>query len=87
MLEANKNRSHLLIVPAFLFSLFCLLDRGHFTRTLLTAIYNMLTKNKPYDPELYHKADRPPAHREVSIEEAIFILQRQGYQVTSPPIA
>ena len=30
-MEANKNRDHLLIAPAFLFSLFCLLDRGHFT--------------------------------------------------------
>ena len=29
-------------------------------RMLLTAIYNMLKKNQPYDPELYHKADCPP---------------------------
>jgi len=38
-----------------------------------------------YNPELYRKGDRPPAHREVSVEEAIFILQRQGYLVTAPP--
>ena len=50
-----------------------------------TAIYNMLKKNEPYNPELYRKGDRPPAHREVSVEEAIFILQRQGYLVTAPP--
>ena len=38
---------------------------------LLTAIYNMLKKNEPYNPELYRKGDQPPAHREVSVEEAI----------------
>ena len=65
--------------------------RGHkkaiiaIARMLLTAIYNMLKKNEPYDPELYRKADRPPVHREVSLEEAIYIIQRQGYLVTAPP--
>mgnify|MGYP001511826622 CR=1 FL=1 len=55
-------------------------------RMLLTAIYNMLKKNEPYNPELYRQADRPPTHREVSVEEAIFILQRQGYLVTAPSV-
>ena len=50
-------------------------------------IYNMLKKNEPYNPELYRKGDQPPAHREVSVEEAIFILQRQGYLVTAPTTA
>ena len=65
--------------------------RGHkkaiiaIARMLLTAIYNMLKKNEPYNPELYRKGDRPPTHREVSVGEAIFILQRQGYLVTAPP--
>ena len=65
--------------------------RGHkkaiiaIARMLLTAIYNMLKKNEPYNPELYCKADRPPAHREVSLEEAIYIIQHQGYFVTAPP--
>ena len=54
---------------------------------LLTVIYNMLKKNEPYNPELYRKGDRPPAHREVSVEEAVYILQRQGYLVTAPPTA
>ena len=64
--------------------------RGHkkaiiaIARMLLTAIYNMLKKNEPYNPELYRKADRPPIHREVSVDEAIFILQRQGYIITTP---
>ena len=41
---------------------------------------------KLYNSELYRKADRPPAHREVSVEEAVFILQRQGYLVTAPAV-
>ena len=65
--------------------------RGHkkaiiaIARMLLTAIYNMLKKNEPYNSELYRKSDRPPVHREVSVAEAIFILQRQGYLVAAPP--
>ena len=64
--------------------------RGHkkaiiaIARMLLTAIYNILKKNEPYDPELYRRADRPPTHREVSVDQAIFILQRQGYLITAP---
>lgn len=64
--------------------------RGHkktiiaIARMLLAAIYNILKKNEPYNPKLYRKADRPPTHREVSVDQAIFILQRQGYFVTSP---
>jgi len=55
---------------------------------LLTAIYNILKKNEPYDPELYNRSDKPPVHRQVSVDEAIFILQRQGYLVTAPyPVA
>lgn len=66
--------------------------RGHkkaiiaIARMLLTAIYNILKWNEVYNSELYRKADRPPAHREVSVEEAVFILQRQGYWVTAPAV-
>lgn len=66
--------------------------RGHkkaiiaIARMLLTAIYNMLKKNQPYDSDLYHKADQPPAHHEVSVAEAVYSLQRQGYLVTSPTV-
>ena len=62
--------------------------RGHkkaiiaISRMLLTAIYNMLKKNEPYNPDLYRQSDKPPANREVSVDEAIFILQRQGYIVS-----
>ena len=44
------------------------------TRMLLTAIYNMIKKNEPYNPNFYRKENRPPAHREVSVDEAICIL-------------
>ena len=66
--------------------------RGHkkaiiaIARMLLTAIYNILKWKEVYNSELYRKADRPPAHREVSVEEAVFILQRQGYLVTAPAV-
>ena len=66
--------------------------RGHkkaiiaIARMLLTAIYNMLKRNEAYSPDLYRKADRPPTHRELSVEEAVFILQRQGYLVTAPSV-
>ena len=63
--------------------------RGHkkaiiaIARMLLTAIYNILKKNEPYNPELYLRCNNtPPEHRAVDLEEAIFILQRQGYLVT-----
>lgn len=64
--------------------------RGHkkaiiaIARMLLTAIFNILKKNEPYNPELYRNGDRPPVHREVSVEEAVFILQRQGFLVQAP---
>lgn len=63
--------------------------RGHkkaiiaIARMLLTAIYNILKKNEPYNAELYaHCNNTPPEHRTVSVEAAIFILQRQGFIVT-----
>lgn len=61
--------------------------RGHkkaiiaIARMLLTAIYNILKKNEPYNAELYCKEDVPPAHRSVTMREAVFILQRQGYLI------
>jgi transposase len=49
---------------------------------LLTSIYSILKKNEPYNAELYRRAVNPPEHRQVSTQEAIYILQRQGYLVT-----
>lgn len=62
--------------------------RGHkkaiiaIARMLLTAIYNILKKNELYNADLYTRSNDPPAHRTVSVNEAIFILQCQGYLVT-----
>jgi transposase len=64
--------------------------RGHkkaiiaIARMLLTAIYNILKKNEPYNSNLYRMDDQPPLHRMISVDEAVFILQRQGYLVTAP---
>lgn len=46
----------------------------------------MPKKNEPYNPELYRKGDRAPAHREVSVDETVFPFQRQGYLIITPPI-
>jgi len=65
--------------------------RGHkkaiiaIARMLLTAIYNILKKNEPYDAELYLKANLPPKQREISVDQAIFMIQRQGYIVAASP--
>ena len=52
------------------------------TRILLTAIYNILNKNEPYNAKLYRKPNISPDHRSVTMEEAVFILQRKGYLIT-----
>jgi transposase len=65
--------------------------RGHkkaiiaIARMLLTAIYNILKKNEPYNAELYLRANMPPKNRELTLEQAIFIVQRQGYIVAASP--
>lgn len=64
--------------------------RGHkkaiiaICRMLLTAIFAVLNKSEPYDPTRYRNTDMLPAHRELSIEEAIHWVQRHGFTVTAP---
>ena len=64
--------------------------RGHkkaiiaIARMMLTAIYNIIKKHEPYNPLLYRRSDSPPEYRTVSVEQAIFILQRQGYLISLP---
>ena len=59
--------------------------RGHkraiiaIARMLLTAIYNILKKNEPYNAEFYRVSDVPPISPE---EQAILLLQRRGYNIT-----
>ena len=61
--------------------------RGHkraiiaIARMLLTAIYHILKKGEPYNPELYKKAETIPASREITVEQAILIAQRHGYSI------
>ena len=59
--------------------------RGHkraiiaIARMLLTAIYNILKKNEPYNAELYRISDMPSISRE---QQAILLLQKRGYSIT-----
>ena len=48
-------------------------------RKLLTAIFNILAKNEPYNPSLYHKDEKAPSARIISQEQAISILANMGY--------
>jgi len=64
--------------------------RGHkkaiiaIARMLLTAIFNILKKNEPYNAELYKKSDTPPKNLSVSLDYAIRVLQSKGYAVSPP---
>ena len=48
-------------------------------RKILTAIFNILLKNEPYNPTLYVKQDMPPIARVISQEQAVSILANMGY--------
>lgn len=67
--------------------------RGHkraiiaICRMLLTAIYHILKRQEPYKPELYKKAELLPVSREITVEQAIFIVQRQGFSITAATAA
>lgn len=86
-LAAIKNKKHPEIRDRYLA---LKKRRGHkkaiiaIARMLLTAIYHILKKDEPYSPQLRKNSDMPPQHREVSVEQAIFILQRQGYVISQP---
>ncbi|MWR20492.1 IS110 family transposase, partial [Helicobacter pylori] len=61
--------------------------RGHkraiiaIARMLLTAIYNILKKKEPYNPELYKKSDVLPVNREITVEQAILLAKSQGFRI------
>jgi len=61
--------------------------RGHkraiiaIARLLLTAIYHILKKKEPYNPELYQKADVLPVSREITVEQAISLAKSQGFRI------
>ncbi len=61
--------------------------RGHkkaiiaICRMLLTAIYAILKKSEPYNPEIYKKVVSLPQNRALSIEQAVALVKRHGYLV------
>jgi len=50
-------------------------------RMLLTAIYHILSKDEPYNPDLYKKSDVLPKTRNITVEQAISFAKRFGYSV------
>ena len=48
-------------------------------RKTLTAIWHMLTKNEPYAPLVYSRANRAPVNREITQSQAYAILRNQGF--------
>jgi len=63
--------------------------RGHkkaivaIARMLLTAIYSILSKNEPYNPELYRKSDPDPIdHKKAAIQ----LLQKRGFAISPPSV-
>lgn len=59
--------------------------RGHkkaiiaITRMMLTTIYYILKNNEPYNPYFLKKANSIPSSHEITIDEAVAIIQRQGF--------
>lgn len=49
------------------------------SRKLLTAIWHILSKNEPYNADLYKRADKPPVNRELTKEQAFSLLRSRGY--------
>jgi len=50
-------------------------------RKLLTAVWHVLSKNEPYNAELYHKSDKAPKNRELTPEQAFALLRKQGFTI------
>lgn len=64
--------------------------RGHkkaiiaIARMLLTAIYHILRRNEGYNPLLYRQVDPPKSYRDMSVEQALILLGKQGFAVSPP---
>lgn len=50
-------------------------------RKLLTAIWHILSKSEAYNAELYKKADKPPAARELTTAQAVAFLRSKGFVI------
>ena len=57
------------------------LGQPSIAQILLTAIYHILKKDEPYNPELYKKAEILPQTRNITVEQAILLARRYGYAV------
>lgn len=63
--------------------------RGHkraiiaIARMLLSAIYMVLKKKEPYNAELYKKSDVLPFQRDITVEQALIIVMKQGYRLVT----
>ena len=63
--------------------------RGHkkaivaIARMLLNAIFHILKKNEPYNPELYRQSDIAPVNRE---QQAILLLEKRGFAVSKSSV-
>lgn len=61
--------------------------RGHkkaiiaIARMLLSALYNIIKKKKPYNADLYRKSDVLPVDRDITVEQAILLVRSQGYRI------
>ncbi len=63
--------------------------RGHkkaiiaIARMLLTALYHMLKEKVNYNADLYRNANAVPDSHEITVEQAIKMVQLQGYKIKS----
>jgi len=53
-------------------------------RKLLASIWNILSKNEPYNHELYKKSDSPPANRVLTPEQGLALLRNHGFHIVEP---
>ena len=51
------------------------------SRKLLTAIWHILSKNEPYNAELYKEIDKPPISRELTSAQAMTFLRSKGFLI------
>jgi len=47
----------------------------------MTAIWHILSKNEPYNAELYRQSDIPPVVREFITEQAIAYMRTKGFHI------
>ncbi|GHU60277.1 hypothetical protein FACS1894171_1110 [Clostridia bacterium] len=50
-------------------------------RKILVAIWHILSKNEPYNAELYRQADKPPVARELTTSQAVAFLRNKGFLI------